>query len=44
MSYLLDACVLLAFINKETGWTVVDELLKQAGAGDATLWIRPNSI
>ena len=23
MSYLLDACALLAFINKETGWTVV---------------------
>ena len=39
MSYLLDACALLAFINKETGWTVVDGLLKQAAAGDAVLFM-----
>ncbi|MDR0685741.1 MAG: hypothetical protein LBF83_11540 [Spirochaetaceae bacterium] len=39
MSYLLDACALLAFINKETGWTIVDGLLKQAAAGDAVLFM-----
>jgi PIN domain nuclease of toxin-antitoxin system len=39
MSYLLDACALLAFINKETGWNVVDGLLKQAGAGDVVLFM-----
>ena len=39
MSYLLDALALLAFINKEPGWVVVDGLLKQANAGEITLFM-----
>jgi predicted nucleic acid-binding protein len=39
MSYILDACALLAFINKEPGWAVVDGLLRQANAGEITLFM-----
>ena len=39
MNYILDACALLAFINKEPGWAVVDGLLKQANAGEITLFM-----
>jgi predicted nucleic acid-binding protein len=34
MSYILDACALIAFLDREPGWEKVHALNMQAGAGD----------
>ncbi|MDR1147521.1 MAG: PIN domain-containing protein [Spirochaetaceae bacterium] len=43
MNYVLDACALLAFLNKEDGWEKVRELLTEAvDAGETQVYM--NSI
>jgi predicted nucleic acid-binding protein len=39
MNYLLDACALLAFFNKERGWENVRELLEKAATGEINVYI-----
>jgi PIN domain nuclease of toxin-antitoxin system len=37
MTYILDACALIALINKEPGGDKVKDLLEQASAGEITV-------
>jgi len=37
--YLLDACALIAFLNREEGWSVVKELIEQSERREITLSI-----
>ncbi|GHV33761.1 hypothetical protein AGMMS4952_25950 [Spirochaetia bacterium] len=37
MSYILDACALLAVFKREPGWKKVDSLIMRANAGDFPL-------
>jgi PIN domain nuclease of toxin-antitoxin system len=37
MSYILDACALIAFLDHEQGWEKVDDLITHADAGDILL-------
>jgi predicted nucleic acid-binding protein len=41
LTYILDACALIAFVNEETGegYEEVDALLTRAAAGEITLYI-----
>jgi predicted nucleic acid-binding protein len=39
MSYILDACALLAFLNREVGWEKVHALMMRADAGDILLYL-----
>jgi predicted nucleic acid-binding protein len=39
MNYLLDACALLAFFNKERGWENVRELLGKAERGEINIFM-----
>jgi predicted nucleic acid-binding protein len=39
MSYILDACALVAFLDHEPGWEKVDALIMQARAGDILLYM-----
>lgn len=42
MRYILDACALIALLNREEGWETVRELLIQASAGNAEVFM--NSV
>jgi PIN domain nuclease of toxin-antitoxin system len=37
MTYILDACALIALLNEEEGQDIVDDLFRQAAAGTASL-------
>jgi PIN domain nuclease of toxin-antitoxin system len=39
MNYLFDACALLAFFNKETGWEHVRDLLEKAVTGEINVFM-----
>jgi predicted nucleic acid-binding protein len=39
MTYVLDACALLAFLDKENGWDCVDTLLQSAEKGETAVSI-----
>ena len=39
VTYVLDACALLAFLNDEPGADVIDTLLQQAKNGESTLYM-----
>jgi predicted nucleic acid-binding protein len=39
MNYLFDACALLAFFNKETGWERVRDLLGKAETGEINVFV-----
>jgi PIN domain nuclease of toxin-antitoxin system len=39
MNYLLDACALLAFFNKERGWENVRDLLEKAETGEINIFM-----
>jgi predicted nucleic acid-binding protein len=37
--YILDACALIAFLNRETGQEIVADLLKKAQMGEAAIYM-----
>jgi PIN domain nuclease of toxin-antitoxin system len=39
MKYVLDACALLAYLDKESGWEKIDKILYQAETGFATVYM-----
>jgi PIN domain nuclease of toxin-antitoxin system len=39
LRYVLDACAIIAFLDKEEGAEIVNDLFEQADAGDITLFV-----
>jgi predicted nucleic acid-binding protein len=39
MNYVLDACAIIAFLDKEEGAEIVNDLFEQASTGEITLFV-----